>query len=123
MRQRILKSALEGLDNEVSIEPAITDTIHTLGVLYLGQGKLKEAIEMLQFALKLKEKTLGRDHASTLASGAILYLIYLSEDRRVEADEMYRWVAVSCEYSSFHHALETENHLRLILIRKLLWEK
>jgi hypothetical protein len=90
-----------------------------LGVLYLDQEKLEDAIEMLQFAIELKEKALGRDRASTLATGAILYLIYLSEDRRVEADKMYRWMAVSCEYSPFQHMpLETENHFRLISTRK-----
>lgn len=74
---------------------------------------------MLQFALELKEKALSRDNASTLATGAILYLIYLSDNRRVEVDEMYRWVTVSCEYSPFQHTpLETENHFRLISIRK-----
>lgn len=41
------------------------DTVHSLGLLYFNQKKLKEAEETYQQVLAGREKTLGPDHIPT----------------------------------------------------------
>ncbi|RYP59310.1 hypothetical protein DL770_010237 [Monosporascus sp. CRB-9-2] len=60
------------------------------GVLYSDQGKLKEAEEMYQRALQGCEKALGPDHTSTLTTVNNLGLLYNKQGKLKKAEEMYQ---------------------------------
>jgi tetratricopeptide (TPR) repeat protein len=68
----------------------VLDATHWLGYLYANQGKLKEAEEMYQRALKGYEKALGRDHTSTLDTVNNLGNLYSDQGKLEEAEEMYQ---------------------------------
>lgn len=74
-----------GLDHTSTLQ-----TVNNLGNLYIHQGKLKEAEEMFQRALKGKEKALGPDHTSTLATVGNLGNLYANQDKLKEAEEIYQ---------------------------------
>jgi hypothetical protein len=59
------------------------------GDLYADQGKLAEAEEMYERALKGYEKALGADHTSTLTTVNNLGLLYADQGKLAEAEEMY----------------------------------
>ncbi|CAG7983436.1 unnamed protein product, partial [Penicillium nalgiovense] len=69
---------------------AVWEAFRRLGVLYFGQGKLKEAGEMYQRALIGKEMALGPDHASTLTTVNNLGALYSDQGKLKEAEEMYQ---------------------------------
>ncbi|TGO06819.1 hypothetical protein BTUL_0472g00010 [Botrytis tulipae] len=60
-----------------------------IGLLYSNQGKLAEAEVMYLRALEGKEKALGPDHTSTLATVNNLGLLYSNQDKLAEAEVMY----------------------------------
>ena len=66
------------------------DACSNLGRLYRHQGKLKEAEEMYQQALKGREKALGLEHRSTLHTVNNLGLLYMDQGKLKEAEEMYQ---------------------------------
>ncbi|KAI1317244.1 hypothetical protein F5Y16DRAFT_392874 [Xylariaceae sp. FL0255] len=61
-----------------------------LGNLYSDQGKLREAEQMFQRALRGYEKALGPDHTSTLDSIHCLGSLYRDQGKLSEAEEMYQ---------------------------------
>jgi tetratricopeptide (TPR) repeat protein len=63
---------------------------HNLGLLYGDQGKLKEAVEMYQQALKGKEKAWGPEHTSTLDTVNNLGNLYRDQGKLEGAEEMYQ---------------------------------
>ena len=73
-----------GFQNETEL-----DALHILGDLYSDQGRLKEAEEMYQRALKGKEKALGPDHTSTLTTIHNLGNLNLNQGQLKEAEEIY----------------------------------
>jgi tetratricopeptide (TPR) repeat protein len=52
--------------NLLSSDISIWDILHSLGILYRNQGKLKKAEAMYQQGLAGYEKALGPDHTLTL---------------------------------------------------------
>jgi tetratricopeptide (TPR) repeat protein len=59
-----------------------------LAHLYSDQGKLKEAKEMYQRALRGSEKALGPDHTSTLDAVDNLGVVYVKQAKLKKAEEM-----------------------------------
>jgi len=70
--------------------PSSLSTVHNLGRLYYGQGKLVEAEEMYKHALVGFEKALRKDHASTLNTVNNLGTLYFEQGKFTEAEEMYK---------------------------------
>ena len=68
----------------------VIDFFSDLGILYHGQGKLKEAESMYQRALTGKEKALGPDHTSTLDTVNNLGALYRDQGKLKEAESMYQ---------------------------------
>ncbi|KAF2182318.1 hypothetical protein K469DRAFT_231788 [Zopfia rhizophila CBS 207.26] len=64
--------------------------IRALGLLYANQGKLVEAEKMYRRALEGYEKTLGRDHISTLDTVSNLGVLYMNQGKLCEAEKMYQ---------------------------------
>jgi tetratricopeptide (TPR) repeat protein len=62
---------------------------HELGDLYSAQGKLDEAEKMYARALQGREKALGADHTSTLATVNNLGILYRNQGKLDEAEKMY----------------------------------
>lgn len=78
--------ALAGFEKALGPDHTSTmDIVNNLGVLYKGQGKLKEAEELYQRALLGKEKALGLDHTSTLMAVNGLGNLYSDQRRLKEA--------------------------------------
>ncbi|KAH0533720.1 hypothetical protein FGG08_007587 [Glutinoglossum americanum] len=83
--------ALAGKEKALGPEHTSTlDTVHNLGVLYSGQGKLAEAEAMYQRALAGNEKALGPEHTSTLDTAHNLGVLYRDQDKLAEAEAMYQ---------------------------------
>ena len=76
-------SSAAGQDDD---EPML-QAVHRLGHLYANQDKLDEA-EMYRRALEGKEKALGHDHTSTLATATDLGTLYADQGKLDEAEEM-----------------------------------
>jgi tetratricopeptide (TPR) repeat protein len=76
------------------------DTVNSLGLLYLNQGKLAEAEQMFQQGLQGKEKALGAEHTSTLQTVNNLGLLYKSQGKLDEAEQMYQLVLQNYEITS-----------------------
>jgi tetratricopeptide (TPR) repeat protein len=67
--------------NSLVIEDEISDNemawaCHSLGILYTDQGKLAEAEQIYERALRGKEIALGAEHTSTLQTVNNLGLLY-----------------------------------------------
>jgi tetratricopeptide (TPR) repeat protein len=81
-----------------------------LGLLYQNQGKLAEAEEMYQRALKGYEKALGPDYIATLDTANNLGSLYQNQGKLAEAEEMYQQAlkgykkALGSEHTSTLHA-------------------
>ncbi|RDW56928.1 HET-domain-containing protein [Coleophoma crateriformis] len=75
--------------NSLVTEDNIEWALHVLGNLYSDQGKLTQAEEMYERALKGYEKALGPDHTSTLNTVNNLGLLYADQGKLVQAEEMY----------------------------------
>jgi tetratricopeptide (TPR) repeat protein len=88
--ENLFLQALQGREKTLGPDHESTlDTIHNLGKLYAGQGKMMAAEEMCQWALRGREKTLGPEHTSTLATVNNLGLLYAEQGRIAAAEEMY----------------------------------
>jgi ankyrin repeat protein len=66
--------------------------LHRFGCLYADQGKLAEAEEIYQRALRGKEKVWGADHTSTLDTVYSLGNLHKNQGKLAEAEEMYQRV-------------------------------
>nr|POF13599.1 nephrocystin-3 [Quercus suber] len=62
---------------------------HNLGQLYADQGKLDQAEQMYDRALRGKERALGPDHISTLQTISSLGLLYVDQGQLDQAERMY----------------------------------
>ena len=78
-----------GQDYEGSMK-SLSRSFDKLGSLCLDQGKLKEAEEMYQRALRGYEKALGLEHTFTLAIVNNLGVLYQDQGKLKEAEEMYQ---------------------------------
>ncbi|KAJ5611784.1 hypothetical protein N7528_008889 [Penicillium herquei] len=67
---------------------SILETFGNIGCLYLEQGRLDQAEQMLQRALTGQEKALGADHISTLETVKSIGSLYLEQDRLDQAEQM-----------------------------------
>ncbi|KAI9888243.1 MAG: hypothetical protein M1814_000933 [Vezdaea aestivalis] len=65
-------------------------TFQRLGFFLKDQGKLPEAEAMYQRALHSREKALGPDHTSTLATIGSLGVLYCDQGKFTEAERMYQ---------------------------------
>jgi tetratricopeptide (TPR) repeat protein len=108
LEEEMFQRALDGYEKALGPDHTSTlDTVHSLGNLYVDQGKLKEAEEMYQRALKGYEKTVGLDHTSTLTTVHNLGLLFKGQGKLKEAEEMYHRALKGFErarpdLSSFH---------------------
>ncbi|RYN53640.1 hypothetical protein AA0117_g13334 [Alternaria alternata] len=68
----------------------VLDAVHMLGLLYKDQGKLGEAEQMYERALRGKEEALGVGHSSTLETVNNLGILYADQGRLGEAEQMYQ---------------------------------
>jgi tetratricopeptide (TPR) repeat protein len=75
----------------------IESSVHSLGDLYMGQGKLTEAEKMYLRALQGKEEALGPKHTSTLDTVNNLGILYRDQGKLPEAEEMYKRALQGCE--------------------------
>ncbi len=66
--------------------------LNNLGGLYIDQGRLSEAEDMYQRALRGKEKARGSEHISTLDIVNNLGSLYKSQGRLSQAEDMYQRV-------------------------------
>jgi tetratricopeptide (TPR) repeat protein len=64
-------------------------TVNNLGILYQHQGKLVEAEQMYERAMRGKEEALGLHHMSTLTTVNNLGALYYSQGKLAEAEQMY----------------------------------
>jgi hypothetical protein len=80
-------------------------TVNNLGNLYSDQGKLAEVEQMYVRALAGKEKALGPDHTSTLATVNNLGNLYWAQGKLAEAEQMY-----VCLVSTFLWPLPFSGH-------------
>jgi tetratricopeptide (TPR) repeat protein len=78
----------EGIDKGEKQE-TVLDAIHLLGDLYKDQGKLGEAEQMYERALRGKEEALGPTHTSTLGTVNNLGRLYSDQGKLGEAEQMY----------------------------------
>ncbi|ORY02205.1 hypothetical protein BCR34DRAFT_493307 [Clohesyomyces aquaticus] len=76
------------LDNDEK-EKAVLTAIHLLGLLYADQGKLGEAEQMYERALRGYEEALGPTHTSTLDTVNNLGNLYADQGKLGEAEQMY----------------------------------
>ncbi|KAH7372236.1 hypothetical protein BKA66DRAFT_423213 [Pyrenochaeta sp. MPI-SDFR-AT-0127] len=67
----------------------VLGAIHLLGNLYADQGKLDEAEQMYERALRGTEEALGPKHTSTLDTVNNLGLLYADQGKLSEAEQMY----------------------------------
>ncbi|RYN54782.1 hypothetical protein AA0117_g13318 [Alternaria alternata] len=76
--------------NEDQKRETVLDAVHMLGVLYANQGRLGEAEQMYERALRGKEEALGVGHSSTLDTVGNLGNLYAAQGRLDEAEKMYQ---------------------------------
>jgi tetratricopeptide (TPR) repeat protein len=67
----------------------LLDAILLLGLLYADQGRLGEAEQMYERALRGYEEALGPNHTSTLATVSNLGNLYKNQGKLGEAEQMY----------------------------------
>jgi Tfp pilus assembly protein PilF len=70
-------------------QDTVLDAIHLLGLLYADQGKLGEAEQMYERALRGKEEALGPTHTSTLDTVNNLGALYADQGKLGKAEQMY----------------------------------
>ena len=107
----------DGCNPSELIEGCITDFSGSISVLYHKLGKLTEAEPMCQRALSGKEKALGKDEISTLATVNNLGNLYRDQGKLAEAESMYQRAlsgkerALGKDHTS---VLETVNNLGVL---------
>jgi tetratricopeptide (TPR) repeat protein len=90
---------------------------HNLGCLNRARGWVDTAEEMFRRALETREKALGRDHTSTLATVNELSLVYRDQGKLDKAQEMFWRVLEGHEKALGHDhtsTLATVNELGLV---------
>ena len=80
--------AIEPLPVRISL--AAVNSVNNMGSLLREQGKLEEAEPFYRLALEGWERTLGRDHPSTLTSVKNLGVLLQSQGKLTEAEPFYR---------------------------------
>ncbi|KAL6362010.1 hypothetical protein LRP88_05493 [Fusarium phalaenopsidis] len=101
----------EGDDGSSTWMPA------NLGLLYAGQGRLKEAEAMYERALQGYEKTWGPEHTSTLDIVNNLAILYKDQGRLKEAEAMYERALQGYEKTwgpEHTSTLDTVNNLAIL---------
>lgn len=91
----------------------------TLGNLYVGQGRPKEAEAMYKRALEGYEKARGPEHTSTLPAVNNLGILYRDQGRYKEAEAMYKRALEGCEKAwgpEHTSTLDTVNNLGALYI-------
>jgi tetratricopeptide (TPR) repeat protein len=86
------RGAEDGSDGDVDEDQerkTVLHAVHMLGLLYADQGKLGEAEQMYERALRGYEEALGVGHSSTLQTVNNLGLLYAAQGRLGEAEQMY----------------------------------
>ena len=94
IQRRLLPHARKSLEfiqtdinNEYEDHENTLNAVWNLGNLYADQGKMKEAEDMYQRALKGKEKAWGPEHTSTLDTVNNLGILYADQGKMKEAEE------------------------------------
>ncbi|KAF2258231.1 TPR-like protein, partial [Lojkania enalia] len=83
-------SALEARKVTLGEEhPDTLNSLNSIGLVLVWQGKFKEAEAMHQRALQANKRVLGDDHPSTLTSIANLASTYRNQGRWKEAEELF----------------------------------
>ena len=103
-QRRLLKHAtrcsyivLNGLVVDEGIELACNN----LGLLYVDQGKLVEAVAMLEHVVKIRESTLAEAHPYRLASQHALALAYQANGQVKEAVALLEQVVKTQEFGTY----------------------
>lgn len=78
--------------NGLVTEDGMAWVCYDLGILYHTQGKLTQAEQMYQAALKGFEKALGPDHTPTLDVVNYLGFIYMLQGKVTEAEQIFQRV-------------------------------
>ncbi|KAH8593059.1 hypothetical protein B0O99DRAFT_743067 [Bisporella sp. PMI_857] len=121
-QRRLLQHAARCSDmllNNLVIKDEISDdeiarACHNLGLLYADQGKLAEAEQMYERALRGYEKALGAEHTSTLDTVNNLGNLYVDLGKLAEAEQMYERALRGCEKAlgaEHTSTLDTVNNL------------
>jgi tetratricopeptide (TPR) repeat protein len=100
--------------DEKEEQEAVLDAIHLLGNLYVDQGKLSEAEQMYEWALRGQEEAFGPTHMPTLQTVNNLGILYYNQGKLGQAEQMYKR-ALQGKEETFgpHHTstLDTVNNL------------
>jgi tetratricopeptide (TPR) repeat protein len=80
--------------------------VHLLGMLYYDQGKLGEAEQMYERALRGYEEALGLTHTSTLDTVNNLGALYRNQGKLGEAEQMYERALRGYEEALGHHRVQ-----------------
>jgi tetratricopeptide (TPR) repeat protein len=75
--------------NKGEEQETVLDAMNFLGDLYTDQGKLGEAEQSYERALRETEEVLGPTHTSTLDTVTNLGLLYADQGKLSEAEQMY----------------------------------
>ncbi|CAN9307714.1 unnamed protein product [Alternaria alternata] len=101
--------------NEDQKRETVLDAVHMLGVLYANQGRLDEAEQMYERALRGYEEALGVGHSSTLDTVNNLGLLYADQGRLGEAEQMYGRALRGYEALGLdHESLDVFNNLGIL---------
>ncbi|KAI8935807.1 hypothetical protein NX059_007324 [Plenodomus lindquistii] len=91
--------------------------VHLLGDFYADQGRLGEAEQMYERALRGREKALGAGHTSTLQTVNNLGVLYADQGKLGEAEQMYKQALRGREKAlgvSHTLTLQTVNNLGIL---------
>ncbi|CAN9212127.1 unnamed protein product [Alternaria alternata] len=114
------RGAEDGSDGDIEEgeeRKTVLAAVHTLGNLYADQGRLGEAEQMYERALRGFEEALGVGHSSTLQTVNNLGNLYANQGRSGKAEQMFERAlrgkeeALGVGHSS---TLETVNNLGLL---------
>ncbi|CAN9248412.1 unnamed protein product [Alternaria alternata] len=101
--------------NEDQKRETVLDAVHMLGVLYANQGRLDEAEQMYERALRGYEEALGVGHSSTLDTVNNLGNLYADQGRLGEAEQMYGRALRGYEALGLdHESLDVFNNLGIL---------
>jgi tetratricopeptide (TPR) repeat protein len=102
-------------------QQTVLGALHQLGNLYADRGKLGEAEQMYERALRGREEALGPTHTSTLSTVNNLGILYAKQGKLDEAEQMYdralRWreEALGLNHTS---TLSTVNNLGILYAKQ-----
>jgi tetratricopeptide (TPR) repeat protein len=72
--------------------PQVTHSMHMLGELARVQGRFKEAEQIAQTVVELREREVGKDHPDYANALNDLAVVYRAEDKHAEAKQLYERV-------------------------------